>query len=115
MKAACVLTLALGLSLATVSAMAQDTTKSGGSSSGSVSVTGCLQKGSSSDSYTITGSDGKSYELKSSSVNLGSHVGHKVTITGNASSASGSATKSAGAGESTVDVSNLQMVSTSCQ
>jgi hypothetical protein len=46
------------------------------------SVTGCLSKGTDKDSYTITGSDGKSYSLTSTSVKLDQHVGHKVTVTG---------------------------------
>jgi hypothetical protein len=45
-------------------------------------VTGCLQKGDSSNEYELTGRDGSTWELKSDAVDLGSHVGHTVTITG---------------------------------
>jgi len=45
------------------------------------SVTGCLAKGE-HNSFTISGSDGKSYSLTSTSVKLDQHVGHKVTVTG---------------------------------
>ncbi len=47
-----------------------------------VAVTGCLAKGKAKDSYTIKGSDGKEYSLTSSTVQLGEHVGHTVTVTG---------------------------------
>jgi hypothetical protein len=45
-------------------------------------VTGCLQKGATSDEFSITGEDGKTWELRSRSVKLAEHVGHKVTVTG---------------------------------
>ena len=45
-------------------------------------VTGCLQKGDEADEFSITGEDGKNYDLTSSAVDLGKHVGHKVTVTG---------------------------------
>lgn len=45
-------------------------------------VTGCLQKGDEADEFSITGEDGKNYDLTSSTVDLGKHVGHKVTVTG---------------------------------
>jgi len=48
----------------------------------SATVTGCLQKGDEANEFSITGEDGKNYDLTSSSVDLGKHVGHKVTVTG---------------------------------
>ena len=45
-------------------------------------VTGCLQKGDEPDEFTITGKDGKMWELRSDSVKLAEHVGHTVTVTG---------------------------------
>jgi len=45
-------------------------------------VTGCLQKGDSADEFSITGEDGKIWELRSSTVKLADHVGHQVTVTG---------------------------------
>src|SRR6267154_419017 len=45
-------------------------------------VTGCLQKGDEANEFSITGEDGKTYGLRSSSVDLAKHLGHKVTVTG---------------------------------
>src|SRR5260370_14754732 len=41
-------------------------------------VTGCLQKGDEADEFSITGEDGKNYDLTSSAVDLGKHLVHKV-------------------------------------
>lgn len=53
-----------------------------GSKPVNVTVTGCLRKGNVVDRFSLTGQDGKSYALRSSSVKLADHVGHKVTIKG---------------------------------
>lgn len=45
-------------------------------------ITGCLQKGEGSSEYNLIGQDGSTWELKSDAVDLGSHVGHTVMITG---------------------------------
>jgi hypothetical protein len=45
-------------------------------------LTGCLQKGDEPGEFSITGEDGKSWDLRSSSVKLDQHVGHQVTVTG---------------------------------
>ena len=47
-----------------------------------LTVTGCLQKGDEANEFSITGEDGKSYDLTSSSVELSKHVGHKVSVKG---------------------------------
>jgi len=47
-----------------------------------LTVTGCLQKGDEANEFSITGEDGKNYDLTSSAVDLSKHVGHKVTVTG---------------------------------
>ena len=47
-----------------------------------MTVTGCLQKGAQPGEVTITGADGKSYDLRSDSVKLDQHIGHQVTVTG---------------------------------
>src|SRR5882762_3039674 len=74
---ACV--LALGLcSLAWATQENQTKTKGGKG----ITVTGCLQKGDEAGEYSISGEDGKSYGLRSKSVNLSKHLGHKVTVTG---------------------------------
>lgn len=52
------------------------------SAGNSMSVTGCLQKGDERGEFSITGEDGKKYGLRSTAVKLSSHVGHKVTVTG---------------------------------
>src|SRR5437870_4515485 len=44
-------------------------------------VTGCLQKSDERDEFSITGEDGKIYGLRSSTVDLSKHLGHKVTVT----------------------------------
>lgn len=50
-----------------------------------MTVTGCLQKGTQPGEVTITGADGKSYDLRSDTVKLAQHIGHQVTVTGTAS------------------------------
>src|SRR5437016_5603558 len=48
-----------------------------------MSVTGCLQKDEKEKGeYLITGEDGKTWGVKSTSVKLEDHVNHKVTVTG---------------------------------
>ena len=51
-------------------------------------VTGCLQRGVEAGEFSITGPDGKTWELSSRSVKLDEHVGHQVTVTGSAHSES---------------------------
>jgi hypothetical protein len=84
------------------------------------SITGCLERGSGSGNYTITGSDGKKHDIRasSSSVKLDEHVGHRVTVkTGSESGGDRAGTNSnrgaSQAGE--LNVTSLTMVSTSCQ
>lgn len=89
-------------------------------------VTGCLTKGDEPNEYKITSTDGKMYGLRSTSVNLDEHLNHKVTVTGKmtkeheekgetaankGTSEKGNTEKEAG----DLSVSNLKMVSTSCQ
>jgi hypothetical protein len=52
---------------------------------GTNTVTGCLQKGDEAGEFSIAGQDGKVWGLRSSTVKLEDHVGHKVTVTGTAS------------------------------
>src|SRR6266550_4686217 len=51
------------------------------------SVTGCLSKGDSAKEFMLTGSDGSTWEVRSSKVALAEHVGHTVTATGVVSNA----------------------------
>src|SRR5690242_2342322 len=53
-----------------------------GMKAGHVTVTGCLQKGDEPNEYAITGEDGKKYGLRSTTVKLDDHLGHKVAVTG---------------------------------
>lgn len=88
---------------------------------GNVTVTGCLQKGDEADEFSLTGDNGKLYDLRSSSVKLADHVGHKVTVSGKfkaeeyekeeAKESKESGKKEAG----DIQVSTLKMVSSSCQ
>ena len=50
-------------------------------------VTGCLSKGDDANEYMLTADDGSTWEVRSSSVSLGDHVGHKVAATGVVSNA----------------------------
>jgi opacity protein-like surface antigen len=85
-------------------------------------VTGCLQKGDEADEFSITGEDGKSWELRSSTVKLAQHVGHKVTVSGPVTRESkaeekkeGEVEKAAGKREyGELRVTSLKMVSPSC-
>ena len=52
---------------------------------GTMTVTGCLQKGDEAGEFSIAGEDGKLWGLRSSKVKLEDHVGHKVTVAGTAS------------------------------
>lgn len=45
-------------------------------------ITGCVSKGDSADEYMLTADDGSTWEVRSSTVSLGDHVGHKVAATG---------------------------------
>lgn len=108
---------ALGASV-TSSASAQE--KSAGTKS---TVTGCLQKGDEAGEYSITGEDGKIYGLRSKTVKLSPHLGHKVTVTGTLRAESAEKEKGEaeehekkGAAEAgDIRVTDLQMVSDKCQ
>jgi len=103
-----------------VSALTVGAQKSNGKN-GNVTVTGCLQKGDEADEFALTGDDGKLYDLKSSSVKLAEHVGHKVTVTGKFKAEAyekGEKNEAQEGGNKEVGditVSSLKMVSSSCQ
>jgi hypothetical protein len=89
-------------------------------------VTGCLQKGDEANEFSITGEDGKTYGLRSSSVDLAKHLNHKVTVTGTLKAESAEKEKNESkAAEATekkgppetgdIHVTNLTMVSDSCK
>jgi len=85
-------------------------------------ITGCLQKGSEAGGFTLTGDDGKVWELKGK-VDA-AHVGHKVTVKGHelqrsqaeeAKAAPNEKQESDGKPYGDFQVSSLKMVSSTCQ
>ena len=112
----------LGLVLASGFALAQSKdsspgTKTTNSNVGQVTVgqemtvTGCLSKeAKEKNEYLISAENGRTWGLKSNSVKLADHLNHKVTVTGKV-------TKKGHEGNEAGDlkVSNLQMISQSCQ
>ena len=90
------------------------------SDSQKTTVTGCLQKGDEANEFAITGEDGKTYQLRNSAVDLSTHVGHKVTITGtfNAEKKEGQSAEynqKEATEAGTIRVATLKMVSDKCQ
>jgi hypothetical protein len=88
------------------------------------SVTGCLQKGDEAGGFSVTGDDGKMWELRSRSVKLADHVGHKVTVTGTPAHHSKTheekmekdeKKEASGKEYGDLRVTSLKMVSESCQ
>lgn len=85
-------------------------------------VTGCLQKGDEAGEFSITGENGKTWGLHSTSVKLDQHLGHKVTVTGSTTQESKAEEKKEGQVEKAsskqeyadLDVTSLKMVSDSC-
>jgi hypothetical protein len=85
-------------------------------------VIGCLQKGDEADEFSITGEDGKTWGLRSSTVKLDQHLGHKVKVTGSSTHESKAEEKKEGQVENAsgkeeygdLDVSSLKMVSSTC-
>jgi len=65
-------------------AKAQDSTNNGmqNDHSNVRTLTGCLQKGEGANEYELLAQNGSTWELRSDSVDMASHVGHKVTVTG---------------------------------
>jgi len=91
-------------------------------------VTGCLSKGNSADAFVLNGDDGSMWDVKSSRVNLGRHVGHTVTLTGvvshammhNMKEGAKDVAQDTGAAKSNnehghLKVTNVKMVSPSCR
>jgi hypothetical protein len=85
-------------------------------------VTGCLQKGDQPGQISLTGADGKSWDLRSDSVKLDQHIGHQVTVTGTATRETKAEEKKEGQVEKAsskeaygdLNVTNLKMVSETC-
>jgi hypothetical protein len=108
--------------LVSLTALAQDTTAQPSDESKTKAVTGCLQKGDQADLFSITGEDGKSWDLRSATVKLDEHVGHKVTVAGSPTREAKAEEKREGQVENAarkeglgeLRVTALKMVSPSC-
>jgi len=120
MKRDFILTLAACFALATCVVAFAASAQQSAKKAASKTVSGCLQKGDEADEFSLTGDDGKRYDLRSSAVKLGEHVGHKVTVTGSfkpegqekdEDEAKEGGKKEAG----DIQVKSLKMVSSSCQ
>jgi hypothetical protein len=110
-----VLVVLLGLGSIALTAHGKHTKEKGGDS---VTVTGCLQKGDKFGEYSITGEDGRRYSLRSRTVELFKHVGHKVTVTGTKMREENEdkEKKEARGGEyADLRVTDLKMISETCQ
>ena len=92
-------------------AAAQEKYAKGGKSGQTMTVTGCLQKGDEADEFSIA-ANGKTYGLRSRTVKLADHLGHKVSVTGNFKPEKDEAEKGKEAGD--ITVTSLKMISTSC-
>jgi lipid-binding SYLF domain-containing protein len=85
-------------------------------------VTGCLQSGGAPGEFSITGEDGKGWDLRSNTVKLADHVGHQVTVTGSPTREAKAEEKKEGQVENAAEkkelgelrVTSLKMVSQSC-
>jgi hypothetical protein len=91
-------------------------------------VTGCLSKGDSAKEFLLTGTDGSTWEVRSSRVDLADHVGHTVTATGVVSNAKmhnmkedaketakDSGMKKSDAEHGHMTITDVKMVSESCK
>ncbi|HYK51589.1 MAG TPA: hypothetical protein VEU94_17850 [Terriglobales bacterium] len=91
-------------------------------------VTGCLSKGDSAKEFMLTGNDGSTWEVRSGKLDLAEHVGHTVTATGVVSNptahnmkedakdaAKDSGLKKDNSEHGHMTVTDLKMVSESCQ
>lgn len=76
------LCLFLVLGLCSVWLVAQDTNSDTKGKAETRTITGCLQKGESSDEFNLIANNGSTWEVKSTQANLADHVGHTVKVTG---------------------------------
>jgi hypothetical protein len=71
-------------------------------------VTGCVAQGAEADQYTIRETNGKTYRLMGTKVNIKPHVGHEVSVTG--TSGKEDANKN-----TELEVDSLKMVNNACK
>jgi hypothetical protein len=76
------ITLAVVAALSSAYVVAQSQDKDDQKAGNTTTVTGCLAKGDSPNEFSLTADNGRKYELRSDSVSMAEHVGHKVTVTG---------------------------------
>jgi hypothetical protein len=92
--------------------------RSGANTVHTATVTGCLAQGDEPTEYAIKTESGKIYALSSSTVDLAKHMNHRVTVTG-AATANNEKNSTTSIGQPEEDflmkVTNLKMVSTTCQ
>ena len=86
-----------------------------------VNVTGCLKKSSTSGGYYVADQDGRTWELTSKKVDLAKQVFHTVSVSGHPSSGSKmregkseQGQKPEGEQTFTLDVTELEVLSSSC-
>lgn len=72
--------LALAMAFGAASSFAQESSPK--PKSDVRTITGCLSKGDSAGEYLLTGKDGSTWEVRSTKVALGDHVGHTVSAHG---------------------------------
>jgi hypothetical protein len=60
---------------------------SGKGKSDTRTITGCLSQGDNAKEFNLKADDGSTWEVRSSTVSLADHVGHKITATGVVSNA----------------------------
>lgn len=126
MKTGKLMLCALFVMFATYVVVAQDAA-SDKSKADTRTVTGCLTKGDSADEFLLTGKDGSTWEVRSSTVGLADHVGHTVSATGVVSNstmhnlkedakdaASDAHLKKESAEHGHMKITDVQMVSDSC-
>lgn len=114
--------------MATSWMLAQSDTDSSKGKSDTRTVTGCLSAGDNNKEFKLTTNDGGTWDLTSDNVSLVEHVGHTVTVTGmlehptahnlkeDAKGAAADAHMKKDTAESgDLKVSDLQMVSQSCE
>ena len=99
--------LGSGMTFAAQRDKPSDTDKGAGKT---VTITGCLEKGDEAGEYSIKDMDGKEYGLRSTSVKLANHLNHKVTVTGQMMQNDKEKEE-----HQHVNVTDLKMVSTTCQ
>ena len=85
-------------------------------------LTGCLTKGDQPGEVTLTAADGKTWDLRSDSVKLEEHIGHRVTATGTVTHETKAEEKKEGQMENAaskeaygdLNVTDVKMVSETC-